>query len=205
MCARLMFYAENHEYTVDNQPLPSVSELTRFISRELYSDINQGVLDRAADRGTRVHKVTEALDKYGEAEADDDILPYLQAYVEFRKKHPAEWTHIEKAMYHPELMYAGCLDRIGTVDGEPAIVDIKTTSQIHTVAVTAQLTLYKRMAEANGIPVSKLYVLQLKKDGKFTLRFVEPDEELADACLILHRRLEKKKRNYKQNLSKTEE
>ena len=202
--ARLMFYAENHEYTVDNQPLPSVSELTRFISRELYSDINQSVLDRAADRGTRVHKVTEALDKYGECEADDDVLEYVSAYVDFRKKHQVEWTHIEKAMYHPELMYAGQLDRVGTLDGSAVILDIKCTSQIHTVAVTAQLTLYKRMAEANGIKVDKLYVLQLKKDGKFTLRLVEPDEALADACLTLHDRL-KPKRKHKQNLSKTEE
>ena len=204
MCARLMFYSEDHTYTVDNQPLPSVSELTRFISRELYAEINQSVLDRAADRGTRVHKVTEALDKYAEAECDDDILPYLQGYLEFRKKHKCEWSHIEKAMYHPEQMYAGCLDRIGTVDGEPAIVDIKTTSSIHSVAVTAQLTLYKRMAEANGIKVDKLYVLQLRKDNRFTLRLVEPDEALADACLTLHDRL-KPKRKHKQNLSKAEE
>ena len=121
MCARLMFYDETHTYTVDNQELPSVSELTRFISREMYGEVNQYTLDKAADRGTRVHKVTEALDKYGEAECDDDVLPYLQAYVDFRKKHKCEWTAIEKAMYHPALLYAGCLDRIGTIDGEPAI------------------------------------------------------------------------------------
>lgn len=205
MAKILTFQEENHVYEIDGEELPSVTEVCRFISRELYQEISQVVLDRAANRGITVHKLTETLDKYNSCECEDDLLPYIEAYVQFRKKHPAEWTHIEKAMYHPELMYAGCLDRIGTVDGEPAIVDIKTTSQIHTVAVTAQLTLYKRMAEANGIPVSKLYVLQLKKDGKFTLRLVEPDEELADACLTLHRRLEKKKRNYKQNLSKTEE
>ena len=71
------------------------------------------------------------------------------------------------------------------------------------VAVTAQLTLYKRMAEANGYEVTKLYVIQLKKDGKHILKAVDPDEELADALLTLHRRLEKKKRN-KKELSQSE-
>lgn len=197
--ARLIFYDESHSYTVDGQELPSVSELTRFISRELYSDINQTVLDRAADRGTRVHKVTEALDKYGEAECDDDILPYLQAYLEFRKKHKCEWQHIEKAMYHPDLLYAGTLDRIGTMDGENVILDIKTTSQIHTVSVTAQLTLYKMMAEANGFEVTKLYVIQLKKTGKPVLKEIHPDEELADSLLVLHNRLKKGRQNAKEN------
>ena len=203
--ARLIFYDESHSYTVDGQELPSVSELTRFISRELYNDINQTVLDRAADRGTRVHKVTEALDKYGEAECDDDILPYLQAYLEFRKKHKCEWQHIEKAMYHPDLLYAGTIDRFGTMDGENVILDIKTTSQIHTVSVTAQLTLYQMMAEANGMKVDALYVLQLKKDGKFTLKEIIPDRDLADACLILHSRLVKRKRKNKQNNMDSEE
>lgn len=197
--ARLMFYAEDHTYTVDNQELPSVSELTRFISKEIYGEVNQYTLDRAADRGTRVHKVTEALDKYGEAECDDDILPYLQAYLEFRKKHKCEWQMIEKAMYHPEQMYAGQIDRYGIVDGERSIVDIKTTSQIHLVSVTAQLTFYKRMVVVNGDQVDKLYVLQLQKTGKPVLKEIQPDEALADACLCLHDRLRKKKHN-KNNL-----
>lgn len=192
--ARLMFYDESHSYTVDGQELPSVSEVTRFIARELYTDVSQTVLDKAADRGTRVHKATEVLDKFGECECDDDILEYLCAYLEFRKKHKCEWQHIEKAMYHPNLLYAGTLDRFGTMDGENVILDIKTTSQIHTVSVTAQLTLYQMMAEANKMKVDSIWVLQLKKEGGFTLREVTPDRDLADACLILHSRLTKRKR-----------
>lgn len=192
---------ESHVYDLDGEELPSVSEITRFISRELYEEINQYTLERAADRGTNVHKLTEALDKYGSCEADEDLLPYLQAYVDFRKKHKCEWEHIEKAMFHPDLRYAGTLDRFGTMDGEHVILDIKTTSQIHLVSVTAQLTLYQMMAEANGMKVDALYVVQLKKDGKFTLKEITPDRDLADACLILHSRLTKRKRKNKQNIS----
>ena len=199
MAKILTLEKEKHEYELDGEILPSVSEITRFISRELYGEVNQYTLDRAAERGTNVHKLTEALDKYGSCEADEELLPYLQAYVEFRSKHECEWTEIERSMFHPDLRYAGTLDRLGTVDGENIIMDIKTSSQIQTVAVTAQLTLYQMMCEANGIKVGGLYVLQLKKDGKFTFREVIPDRDLADACLILHSRLTKRKRKNKQN------
>ena len=183
--------------TYDGEILPSVSELCRFISKEMYSDVPQATLERAAERGTNVHKLTEALDKYGECEADDTLIPYIEAYVSFLKKHKCEWRFIEKSMHNPKLMYAGTIDRLGLIDGEVSILDIKTTSQIHQVSVAAQLTLYKRMAEENGYGITKLYVLQLKKDGKFTLRNVDPDEPLADACLTLHDRLKPKKRKNK--------
>ena len=199
MARILTLNEESHVYDLDGEELPSVSEITRFISRELYGEVNQYTLDRAAERGTNVHKLTEALDKYGSCEADEELLPYLQAYVEFRSKHECEWTEIERSMFHPDLRYAGTLDRLGTVDGENIIMDIKTSSQIQTVAVTAQLTLYQMMCEANKIKVDALYVLQLKKDGKFTFREVIPDRDLADACLILHSRLTKRKRKNKQN------
>ena len=68
--ARLVFTEENHEYEVDGQIVPSVSEICRFISREIYSDAPQFQLERAADRGTRIHKITESLDRYGDAEAE---------------------------------------------------------------------------------------------------------------------------------------
>lgn len=200
--ANLIFLEEPHVYELDGEELPSVSEVTRFIARELYSDIPQHILDNAADRGTRVHKLTESLDRYGSCEADEVELPYITAYVDFRKKHKIQWEKIEWSTYNPERKYAGTIDRMGMVDGEMAIVDLKTTSTIHTVSVTAQLTLYKLMAEAQGFKIDKLYVLQLKKDGKATFKEIAPDPKLAESCLYLHELLKKKKRK---RVSKKEE
>ena len=73
--SRLIFYDEGHEYQVDGERVPSVSEVLRFISREVYGDVNQYTLDNAADRGTRIHKACELLDKYGKVECDEDIAP----------------------------------------------------------------------------------------------------------------------------------
>ena len=192
--ANLIFLEEPHVYELDGEELPSVSEVTRFIARETYSDIPQHILDNAADRGTRVHRLTEALDKYGSCEADEVELPYVSAYVDFRKKHKVQWEKIEWSTYNKERLYGATIDRYGIVDGEKAIVDLKTTSTLHTVSVTAQLTLYKMACESQGMEVEKLYVLQLKKDGKAVFKEITPDPKLAESCLYLHELLKKKKR-----------
>lgn len=197
MAKILTFEPENHIYELDGVELPSVSEITRFISREIYGEVTQYTLDRAAERGTNVHKLTEALDKYGSCEADEGLLPYLQAYVEFRKNNRIEWSKIEFCTYNPIEGYGMTVDRYGTLNGKQILVDIKTSSQIQTVAVTAQLTLYRMGLEEQGFPVDEMYVLHLKKDGKFTFRRVEPNHELAKACLTLHKALEKKPRKRK--------
>ena len=192
--AQLLFFDEGHKYTIDGEELPSVSELTRFISREIYGDVGQFNLDRAADRGTAVHKATELLDKYGTAEIDEDIAPYLQAYIAFRKEHKCEWQKIEYATHHPENLYAGTLDRVGTVDGKLVVLDIKTSSTIQKPLYTAQLNLYRKTLPD---PIEQLVILHLKKDGTYKLIDIPIDDTLADACITMHEALKKKKRSKK--------
>lgn len=192
--AQLLFFDECHKYTLDGEELPSVSELTRFISREIYGDVGQFNLDRAADRGTAVHKATELLDKYGTVEIDEDISPYLKAYIAFRKEHKCEWQKIEYATHHPESLYAGTLDRVGTVDGKLVVLDIKTSSTIQKPLYTAQLNLYRKMLPD---PIEQLVILHLKKDGTYKLIDIPIDDTLADACITMHEALKKKKRSKK--------
>lgn len=194
MARILSFAPEQHEYQLDGEILPSVSELTRFLTRETYSDVSQYTLDRAADRGTTVHKATEALDKFGEVEVDDEYLPYLEAYISFRREHNVRWDRIEYASYNAEYRYAGTIDRMGTVDGKKALLDIKTTSTIHKPLVTTQLALYRMMLESQGDGPETQYVLQLKKDGKYRLLELPFRDDLAKAYILLHNELKTKKR-----------
>ena len=196
--AKLLFFDTGHKYTLDGEELPSVSEVTRFISREVYGDIGQYNLDRAAERGTAVHKATEILDKYGTVEISTDIEPYIKAYIAFRKEHDCKWELIEAARYDPDKRYAGTLDRLGTVDGELAIVDIKTTAVIspaHKKIYTAALNLYRRMFPEREI--KKLLIVQLRKDETYKLHRLDIDDSLADACLTLHEALKKKPKRKK--------
>jgi hypothetical protein len=191
--AQLLFFDTNHEYTVDGEKLPSVSHILRFMSREIYEDLNQYTLDRAATRGTDVHAYCEELDKYGNAECKDEYVPYVQAYIKFRREHCVEWADIEARYYHPERRYAGTIDRRGTVDGKTALLDIKTLSSIHKPIVKAQLNGYASMLVSNGLPeVEKLYCLQLMKDGKYRLYETAKDMTEFNACYDLHTALSKK-------------
>lgn len=203
--ASLVFYEKNHRYTVDGEDVPSVSEITRFISRELYSDVVQFALDNAADRGTRVHKATEALDKFGSVEISDEIAPYVKAYVKFLKEHQPTWEKVEWAV-HKDTEYAGTLDRYGSLDGIKSIVDIKSTKNItkhHRTLYTAGQNLYRKAIEPD-FQVDKLYILQLKDDETYKLIEIPKDDALADSCLILHNALKKQKRRRKNDLCEEE-
>lgn len=192
--ARLLFYDDTHRYTVDGEEVPSVSELIRFLTREVYSDTPQYFMDGAAQRGTLVHHATEALDKYGTVECEDDISPFVQGYVQFLKDTQPNWEKIEWSVCNG-LRYAGTVDRYGELNGKRVVLDIKTTQSIsgmHKLLYGAQLTLYKMAVELER-PVEQLMVLQLKKDGSYKLIPIEENEPLALACLTMHEAIKNSK------------
>lgn len=196
--AQLLFYDEEHRYELDGEILPSVSEVLRFISREIYGEITQYKLDNAADRGTRIHKACEILDKYGAVEVDAEIAPYIKAYMKFRKDHAVQWTQIEQAIYHPALKYAGTIDRRGSVDGVTATVDIKSSYRLHKPLVGAQLNGYdSAYAALKGETTDKLFGLHLKPDATYRLVEFPKDFTLFQSCLNIHNALKKKARKKK--------
>ena len=196
--ATLLFYDDTHKYTVDGEEVPSVSELTRFLSREVYADAPQYFVEGAAQRGTAVHKATEALDKYGKIECESDIVPFVKAYVAFRKNIQPEWEQIEWPVCN-EKRYAGTVDRYGKMNGLNVLIDIKTTASItglHKVLYKAQLNLY-RLAVLKEKPVDAMWVLQLKKDETYKLIEIPTDEPLALACLTMHEAIKNTKQRRK--------
>lgn len=190
----LIFREKGHVYMLDGEQLPSVSDLCRFLHREIYKDAPKWRMETAAERGTAVHGATEELDRIGRVEIAEEYLPYIKAYKAFLQKHLVSWSMIEKAFYHPALRYAGTIDRYGQIDGKTALVDIKTTSQLYNPLCKAQTNLYRLLLIANGFPVDRLYILHLKRDGKFRLAPMDQDEPLAYALITLHNALSKKRR-----------
>ena len=193
MAQLLMFHDLTHTYEVDGETLPSVSEIIRFISREVYGSVTQYTLDNACDRGKKVHKFCENLDKFGTVDCDEDLAAYVEAYMNFLKDHTVEWSIIEQSMYHKEQLYAGTIDRVGKVDGKLSIVDIKTSCVIHKPLVTAQINAYAEMYEDNNADIiEQLIALQLKSDGTYKIHEIEIDSTAFTACLTLHGVLKKK-------------
>lgn len=216
--AQLIFYDKSHEYELNGEFVPSVSEVSRFASREIYGDISQYILDNACNRGNAVHKSTEVLDKYGNVECDEDIVPYIQAYVQFRKDYGiSEYVAIEKSVASQEKRFAGTIDRIYRINktfankffeqtkidisnfvGKLAIIDLKSSSAVQKVLAKIQLNGYEILVAENEIgEVALLLILHLQKDGKYKLHNIERDKTLFESCLNLHNALIKKPKKKK--------
>lgn len=198
----LEFYDKSHVYELDGDRIPCVSDLCRFIHKEIYKDAPLWQMEAAADRGTKVHAATEALDKTGRAEIEDSYLPYLQAYAQFRQEHEVQWELIEYADYHPELMYAGTIDRYGMVDGYRTLADLKTTYRVYKPLCGASLNLYRLILEARQKTVERLMIIHLKKDGTYKLVNIPIDSAVAMALITLHNALKTRR---KKNVRRTEE
>lgn len=193
----LIFYEKSHIYMLDGERLPCVSDLCRFLHKEIYKDAPIWQIEAAADRGTAVHKATEELDKTGTAEISEDYAPYLEAYAAFLREHEVEWELIEHPDYHPVHGYAGTIDRYGTVDGYHTLVDIKTTYTVYKPLCSASLNLYRLILEARQKAVERLLIIHLKKDGTYKLIKFEFDDAVPMALLTLHNVLKKKRRKTK--------
>ena len=129
----LEFDERKHQYSVNGVVIPSVSEIIGPITYTQYS-VQQNAVDQAAHRGTKVHALTELYDR-GDLEeestiASDEAL-YLMAWIKFLHDYQPKWEFIEMPLAC--RTFAGTIDRIGTIDGQLAIVDIKTTSSMDRV------------------------------------------------------------------------
>ena len=192
--ADLLFREQDHTYILEGEELPCVSDLCRFLHREIYKDAPAWQMEAAAERGTAVHQATETLDKLGSAAIPEEYLSYLQAYKAFLQGYRPSWDLIEQPMYHPEHRYAGTIDRYGAIAGEAALVDVKTTYTVYKPLCRAQMNLYRLMLIAKGYPVHKMYILHLKRDGTYKLIPFAEDEPLALALITIHNALRKKRR-----------
>ena len=163
--ARLIFFDDTHTYTVDGEEFPSVSEISRFASREVYGEVSQFNLDNACSRGSAVHKSTEILDKYGKCECDEDIEPYVRAYVKFRKDFGIkDYAHIEKALAHEELKYAGTIDRIYTIDEKFAEAVAENCKSFVFINAEGKIETIKTPKDLSKL-IGKLAIIDLKSSS----------------------------------------
>lgn len=216
---KLEFFDSTHTYTLNGEEIPSVSEISRFASREIYNEsIDKFILDNAKEKGKAIHEATERLDKTGKCDISLEYTPYVNAYVQFRKDYNIKnYIYIEKPFAHSDLRYAGTLDRVYKIDkpfadmvkkqckvdisnkiGQVAIIDLKTSSAVKKPLAQIQLPAYAELIKDNTkFKVGCLLILQLKKDDKYKAYYFDNDLSLFNSCLCLHNALMKKKRRKK--------
>jgi len=82
---------------------------------------------KAAARGTDLHTAAEKLALGQPPEVEDHILPYLEQYQRFLREYRPKFLMAEAPVYNPEFGYAGTLDGVVELEGQPLVADIKTT------------------------------------------------------------------------------
>jgi hypothetical protein len=174
----LTFDPDRHIYSVDGKRLPSVTDIIKPLM--IFGDVGIQIIQQAARRGTAVHEYAELID-YGidpdDLEVEPELAGYVTAYTRFLRDYKPEWELIEKPLYSLELGYAGTLDRFGIIDGEKAIVDIKTSSSAvrsTRIAWAVQLEAYLNLL---GCGFAKRYDLWLKNNGTYQLISATKTEE----------------------------
>ena len=157
---------ETHTYIVDGIIVPSVTQILGRKFGHKYDDVSAETLNKAAERGTAIHKAIEEFCKEGKPSDMIEVSDF-----EFLMKH-YHFQVIENELpiileFDGEL-FAGRLDLILKKGDElgNAVADIKTTSTLDKEYLGHQLNLYRLGVEQSyGLNITSLYGIHLK-DGK---------------------------------------
>lgn len=190
----LIFDSKSHTYTLDGVPLPSVTEITRFLSYD-YKSNKPWLADAAAKRGTSIHESCMLIDYGEEPVQTHEIAGYLKAYCRFLQDYKPDWKLIEYPIGNIELGYAGTLDRYGILNGLHVVLDIKTGSVFRKRSLEAQLFGYSSLLFSANVPVQTTYGLRLDSSGIYELYEAGFDGySTFTACMELHNALKKGKK-----------
>ncbi len=156
---------ETHTYIVDGIIVPSVTQLLGIKFGHKYGDVSAETLNKAAERGTAIHKAIEDF-CHGK---DSDMVEVMD--FAFLMKHYG-FDVLENEL--PIILdfdgktFAGRLDLILKKRDEigKAVADIKTTSTLDKEYLGHQLNLYRLgVMQSYGFNITSLYGIHLK-DGK---------------------------------------
>jgi hypothetical protein len=164
----LSFDEASHEYRLDGLPVVSVTQaldLAGLMNWKRF--VPADVLDFASERGRAVHSALHFYDENALdwSTVDPAIRGYIEAYERFASA--KDWTPvmIEQPLYHASLRYAGRPDRIGVLDGDKCVLDLK--SGVVNEVVALQLAGYAGLLAAPA--AYRRFGLQLRADGKYRL------------------------------------
>lgn len=165
--SELDFSEVDHIYRLNGVIIPSVSKIIEPVSLATYGTVNQAVLQRAADRGTAVHKAIENYNNYGIMDIDNELSGYADAYRKWYDIRVPEVEHCEIRFYHKVMRYGGTADCLARFDGKLWLIDYKTSYKVVDKNYRLQLEAYVQALSSHGIFVDAKMVLHLTKDGKF--------------------------------------
>lgn len=161
-----------------------ITEILRVYSD--FSAVPVAVLERAADRGTRVHDFCEL---YARRllidEVDNDCKNFVDSFSSWFDSYVSKTVALETRLYSDSLKITGQFDLLAILKGddEPTLIDIKTPRE-HRLSWNLQTAAYSMLLkEDKGIEAPKRGCLMLDRNGR-EAKFV-PHEDKRDKILFL--------------------
>lgn len=152
-----------HEYRINDEVWPSVSNILEAA----------GIIDTrwfkegARNRGIEVHEDLQMIDDGMVSEddfKDDPYYGYLLAYGAFKEESGIKLSAVEQIVVNEDYRYCGTLDRVGEINSETWIIDIKTGNKYYYHG--AQLAAYYL---ASGLDKARLATVNITVEGKYKL------------------------------------
>lgn len=161
------FDATEHVYTLDGEIIPSVTQLlgrAGLVSEAFYTEAS-------AERGHQIHQLCAQYDLGAVEDLPRCVSaykPWLLAYVKFLRTVRPAWVSIEEACANTQYRFGGRPDRLGTVWGAEAIVELKSGVMERWHGV--QTALHDILVGGLPVRVRNRYGLYLMRTGKFKFR-----------------------------------
>lgn len=160
-CGDLEYYDDQHVYLLNGVILPSVTEIIGKKFND-YADVPKDVLNRAAERGTKVHKQIENFCKSGVDDGSTAIrhFKFLQNQYNFEVLD----NELPLVIFKDDIPVAcGRLDMTIEMDGKVGIADIKTCSALNKPKIAYQLNMYRLgLMQSYGVQAEFLKIIHIR-------------------------------------------
>lgn len=160
---------DKHIYRVNGIIKPGVTEILSATGLIDLWSIPVYALEAARKLGTAAHKMTALYDRgnLNEAILDPFLIPYLNAWKLFLKETDFKTLAVENRVFSKNFDYCGTLDRVGTIDGNLFMIDIKTSTGMYGT-VEEQMSAYAlAYEEMTGAKIFNMRAIQLRPDGTY--------------------------------------
>lgn len=173
----VVFNEEQHTYTLGDKQLSGITTIIkRLVFPDMYKGISQAVLNKAAERGTRIHNLIQM---WVMGILSNEDIAELQCFLDAFTA-ATLITHASEYLVSDNESVASSIDLVCLdAEGNFVLCDIKTTSVLHTEYLQWQLSIYAYLFEHQnpGLQVASLKAIHIR-DNKCEIVDVErlPDE-----------------------------
>lgn len=160
--SNVVFNSEDHTYTLGDKVLHGITGMIKSqLFPDKYKDIPAFVLQRAAERGSRIHEQCQFVDETGMDPESIEAQNYL-----FERENAGYMSIANEYTVSDDEYFASNIDCVWAKGDTIALADIKTTSSLDEEYLSWQLSIYAYLFEMQNplLTVDKLYGVWLRGD-----------------------------------------